>query len=348
MITALPLLLARRAAAAVDQTAQAMGLFADPCRAEIGVPAGTLAASAAAHVSLDALRQDPDIGSRSAGEKLETRFEADVTVHLLGPGAVDLSGAQRDPADAPVVGRDLMLTVVLDRLTASDETGGAAEDSATTLSGGRRLSARWRLDGLRGISPDLVDSRDIWRIETTFRGVQTLSEVPAEGGHILRIEMDGRTPQRMLEARIDATADDLPLSMVTGLGPDLANRLAAEGLVRFADLTRVPNTGIAALADGIAPDGAPVNATLKLMHLILGIRRNVVLAGVNAAFLDERFAELPLSAVWDGTTYTPPVDMPPDQLLRMQILAEPLMPFLRAEDWDRITLGQLSTAKGEP
>lgn len=348
MISALPLLLARRAAAAVDLTAQAMGLFADPCRAEIGAPAGTPASSAAAHVSLDALRQDPDIGSRSAGEKLETRFEADVTVHLLGPDPVDLSGAERDPADAPVSGRDLMLTVVMDRLTASDETGGAAEDAATTLSGGRRLSARWRLDGVRGIAPDQLGTRDIWRIETTFCGVQTLSEVPAEGGHILRIEMAGETPQRMLEARIDATADDLPLSIVTGLGPDLANRLAADGLVRFADLTRVPQTGITALADGISPDGTPINATLKLMHLILGIRRNVVLAGVNAAFLDERFAELPLSAVWDGTTYTAPVDMPADQLLRMQIMAEPLMPFLRAQDWDRVTLGQLSTAKGEP
>lgn len=348
MISALPHLLARRAAAAVDQTAQAMGLFTDPCRAEIGAPAGTPAASAATHVSLDALRRDPDIGSRSPGEKLETRFEADVTLHLLGPDPVDLSGATREPVDAPVSGRDLMLSVVLDRLTASDETGGAAQDRASTLSGGRRLSAEWRLDGVRGVSPDALGTRDIWRIETTFRGVQILSEVPAEGGHILRIEMAGETPARTLVARLDATADELPLSMIIGLGPDLANRLAADGLVKFADLARIPQTGIDAVAERIAADGTPVNSTLKLAHLILVLRRNIVLSGVNAGFLDEAFAELPLSAVWDGATYTPPIGMPDEQRLRTELLAQPLMPLLRPEDWDRITLGQLSTARGEP
>lgn len=348
MISALPLLLARRAADAVDQTAQAMGLFTAPCRAEVGTPGATQAASAAAVVSLDALHQDDQIAKRSAGERLETRFQADVTLHLIGPDPVDLSGAQRQPADAPVAGRDLMLSLVLDRLAASDETGGQAEDMADTLAGGRRLAARWRLDAVTSVKPADVGDRQTWQIAASFIGVQTLTEVPAEGGHILRIEMSGQSAGQTLEARIDATADALPLSMITGLGPDLANRLAADGLVQFADLARVPQTEIDALAERVAADGTPENATLKLIHLILTVRRNLVLAGVNNAFLDERFAELPLSAVWDGTTYTPPAEMPQDQRQRVELLAQPLMPFLRQPDWDRITLGQLSTARSAP
>lgn len=341
MISALPLLLAKRTAKAVDAVAMPMGLFSAACRAEIKAPSGTLPAGAGIHATLGGLLHDADVGGRSAGERLEMPFEAEVTLYLVGPKTL--------PAASPDNGRDLMLSIVLDRLAASDETGGLATDSADILAGGRRLSAQWRFDRLVSITAAPVGSRTIWQLETRFRGLQTLSEVPSEGGHILQVQIDSETATdaTQMTARIDATTDDLPISVIANIGPENASQMAAFGVVKLVDLLLIPKVGIDAAAAEIAANDAELRGTLKLLHLFLGLRRGLVLNGINAALLDQRFAKLTLDQVWDGTTFTPPNTMPADQALRLDLMAKPLLPFIRTEAWPRLTLGQLSTAKGE-
>lgn len=349
MISALPQLLAARAAHAVNAVATPTGLFAAPCRAETGTPTGTLPQTAAVYAALGALTHDSDVGGRSAGEALATPFTASVVLHLIGPDSMQLNTALRTPSDAPTDGRDLMLSVVLDRLLASDETGGLAVDTADILAGGRRLSARWRFDQLTAITPQPFGTRQAWRLEVLFRGSQTLSAVPAEGGHILQIAIDSQSapdPKHMT-ARIDATTDDLPISVIANIGPENANQFSAFSIVKLVDLLRIPKTQLDATAVEIAGSNTSLEGTLKLLHLFLDLRRSLVFNGINAGFLNTEFAELTLDQVWDGTTLTLPAQMPADQKLRVELLAKPLMPFLRTDAWPRLTLGQLSTAKAE-
>lgn len=349
MISALPLVLARRAAQAVDAVAGPMGLFSAPCVPAVGAPSGTLPGSAAVHVTLTALAPDDAIGARSAGEILSTRFDAEVTLHLLGPGTLDMADATLTPTDVAADGRDLMLSVVLDRLSASNETGGAADDRADVLAGDRRLAAEWRFDRMDGVTPMAFGDRSAWALTAHFRGIQTLSPVPAEGGRILQldIEEDVLPEMRRLEVHISATSDDLPLSILAGVGAEHATRLAASGLETFADLTRVPATSIDAVAAEIAPEADPLNASLRLLNMLLGMRRTLVLAGLSAGLLDAPLAEKPLADVWDGTTLTLPSGTPSDQVARIEIMARPIVPFIRSDAWPRVTLGQLSTARAE-
>ncbi len=349
MISTLPLLLARRTAAAVDAVADPTGLFAAPCGAAFGLPSNTISDPPVIHATLGALEHDADVGARGAGETLTTPFSATVVLHLIGPKTPDLTAATRTPADVAPDGRDLMLSAVMDRLMASNETGGNSTDTANVLAGGRRLSAEWRFDTMTAVAPEIFGDRTAWRLETRFRGSQTLSAVPSEGGPILQIEIDAENPRtgRHMQARIDATTDDLPISVIANIGPENANQLASFGIVKLVDLLRIPEPQLDSTTSEIAGSNTALKNTLTLLHLFLGLRRGLVLNGINAAFLDQQYSELTLAQVWDGTTLTLPADMPADQVLRIEWLAKPLIPFIQTQAWPRLTLGQLSTAIGE-
>lgn len=349
MISALPLLLARRAASAVDAVAGPTGLFAAPCASAFGPPPDTIGDPAVVHATLGALDHDTDVGARSAGETLKTPFAATVVLQLIGPKTPTLTNAALTPAGITANGRDLMLSAVMDRLMASDETGGNSTDTANILAGGRRLSAEWRYDSLTSVTPETLGDRTAWRLETQFRGTQTLSAVPAEGGHILQIEIDAQNARdtRTMDARIDATTDDLPISIIANIGPENATQLASFGIIKLVDLLRIPKTQIDATAAEIAGPNTALEDMLKLLHIFLDLRRGLVLNGINTALLDQPYAQLTLNQAWDGTTLTLPSNMPADQALRVEIMAKPLLQFIRPDALPRLTLGQLSTAKGE-
>ncbi len=346
MISALPGILADRLAQEVTDVATAAGLFVGPCRAVSGdvAFAGAEADRAAVFVSLGALEQEGEIGARADGEVIRLPFQAEVELALAGPQTVVLDETERDPADVPVEGADLMLSVVTGHLgTARDAGRNAPISMAETRANGRRIAAEWRFGQINEINPDRVSNRDLWRIKTTFEGVQTLSPLPAEGGHIARAVVDGRTGARTLEATIMGTSNQLPLAVFLGIGPENAERLASFDLVRLGDLMRVPRADIGTLATRIARDDDSLRDGLTVLHAVSMLRLDAVLGGLNAAHLYERHAVLTLDAVWDGTTLTLPPDMRDDQKLRVQFMASQLLRLVRPADRARVTLGQLAT-----
>ncbi|WP_342078148.1 hypothetical protein [Yoonia sp. SS1-5] len=349
MISALPLLLADHLAAEVTGVALPTGLFTDPCRGAVGdVTFAADADEAAVFVQLGALDQDAGIGARADGEEIRLPFTAEVDLALAGPETTVVDGADRDPADTPVAGADLMLSVVTGHLnTARDAGRNAPLSRAETRAEGRKLAAEWRFGQIVSITPDLVADRVVWRLKTQFEGVQTLSPLPAEGGHIARAEIAGQLGDNAFAATIQGSSNQLPLALFVEIGPENAERLASFGLARLGDLMRVPRLEIAGLAAEIARDDDDLRDALTVLHAVLMLRLDAVLAGVNAAFLFERHAALTLDTVWDGQTLTLPDDMRTDQQLRFQVMAAQLMRLVRPEDRARVTLGQLTTLDTE-
>lgn len=346
MISALPGILADMLAAEVTHVASSTGLFAQPCRGvggDVSFSNGN-AERAAVFVTLGPLEHETDIGARADGEVIRLPFLAEVNIALAGPADVVLDNTERQPADAPVTGADLLLSVITGHLdTARDAGRNAPISMAETRAGGRRIAAEWRFGQIVSITPETVSDRSLWRLQTVFEGVQTLSPRPTEGGHIARAEVTETVDDRVMTASIQGTSNQLPLALFLGIGPENAERLASFDMVRLGDLGRVPRDEITALATQIAGSNAGLRDGLTVLHAVLMLRRDAVLGGLNAAYLDERHATLTLDTVWDGTTLTLPADMRADQQLRFQLMASQLMHLVRNADRAKVTLGQLTT-----
>lgn len=349
MISALPGLLARTMADAIDNVADAGGLFAAPCRAVAG-PAlfADGDADAAVFVALGPLSYDGHIGAITAGEEIRLPFVAKVTLALAGPVAPALDNVTRDPSDMPVDWADLMLSVVMGHLQTAADAGRDAPLSRSLIrTATRKITAEWRFGQITQVIPVLVGSRPVWQIDATLEGVQVLSPVAPEGGIITRAELSGQVGATPVVATIQGGSEQLPLRLFVGIGPDNAERLASFDLVQVADLMRVPRAEIAAKATDVAAGDDALRDGLTVLHGLLMLRLDAVLGGLNAAFLAERHAALNLSDVWDGTTLTVPDDMEEPQRLRVQFMAGLLIRLIRPEAWDQVTLGQLSTLNAE-
>ncbi len=350
MISALPGVLAARLAGEVTQAAGTTGLFTEPCRGLEGEVAftGAEASRAAVFVRLGDLEQDSEIGARSEGEAIVLPFVAEVHLALAGPETVALGVARRDPSGAEVAGADLMLSVVSDVLGAAQDAGqGAPLSEAVLRAGERRIDALWRYGQTLSIAPDIVSGRRIWRLKIRLEGRQTLSPLPAEGIHILRAELSGTVAGKPLEATVQSTSAQLPLSVFLGLGPEHATRLASYGLRRLGDLMRIPRGEIGAQATEIAEGDTDLRQALTVLHAVAMLRLDAVQGGLNAGLLFERHAALTLDQVWDGVTLTLPADMREDQRLRVRFMAEHLLTLIRPEARAQVTLGQLATLDSE-
>lgn len=350
MISALPGLLAETLAREVSAVAGAAGIFAQPCRAVVGDAAfaGPDAARAAVFVSLGALDPDAAIGARSEGEVITLPFTAEVRVALAGPDALTLDAATREPPGSAVDGADLMLSAVAGLFATARDAGADAPLSRAVLhAGGRRITAQWRHGQTTAITPGTVAGRQVWRLEALFEGRQVLSPLPVEGGHILRVDVDGRLGGTPLAATLQGNSAHLPLAVFVGLGPAHAERLASFGLLRLGDLMRIPRADIAGRAAEIARGDADLSAALTVLHAVAMMRLDAVRGGLNAAHLFERHAALTLDRVWDGATLTLPGDMRGDQRLRVRFMAEQLLRLIRPEARAQVTLGQLATLNPE-
>lgn len=349
MISALPGLLAQTLADKVNGVAGAGTIFAAPCRGVAGpvafAPADT---QAVVFAELGALTNEDSIGAVTAGEQIKLPFQAKVMVSLAGPETTDLSDVTRDPADLPIDWADMMLSVVTGHLQSASDAGRDAPISYSDVrTGTRRITAEWRFGRIVEVTPDLVERRNIWVIQAEFEGVQILSPIPAEGGIITRAELTAQVGAAPQVATIQGASEQLPLHLFLGIGPENAEKLASFGLVRVADLMRVPRAEIGSKASTIAGDDTDLRDGLVALHGLLMLRLDAVLGGLNAAHLKERHAALTLDAVWDGTTLTLPADMDDGQKLRVQFMALVLMRLIRPSDRTKVTLGQLSTLNAE-
>lgn len=344
MISALPLILARKIAQAVDSVGADDTAFGHACRALSGPPifAGRNAKNAAVFVRAGALEQDHEIGATPQGTLIRLPFSATVQIWLAGPADVtpDLEGLT--PTDAVFDGSDLMLSLAMDLFRSDADPGQKAPLSvAETIVNNRRLRAEWRFVRVEMIRPKVVAKRTLWALAVKLEGQQTLSPVPAEGGHIREVRIAGQVQEeKPFDALITGGALTLPLTIFTGISEAMGARLLGFDLEQLGDLRKISTVEINGLANTIAAgDSAFTNAILRLHNLASTL---VAQAGLNAAHLSDTYARLMVSEVWDGTTLKLPDNIRESEKLRVESFAMLVIEQLRPDTFAHITLGQVS------